>query len=62
MTLYVHTSQPFDSIMTFNVILEDTRQQPVFITVEDCKDIDDLISHVHAEFTGHTIEQITPVS
>ena len=48
--------------MTFNVILEDTRQQPVFITVEDCKDIDDLISHVHAEFTGHTIEQITPVS
>jgi len=47
--------------MTFNVILEDTRQQPVFITVEDCKDMDDLISHVQAEFTGHTIEQITPV-
>ena len=46
--------------MTFKVILGDKRTNKLtFATVEDCKDMDDLINHIHAEFPSHTIEQIT---
>lgn len=49
--------------MTFNVILEHfMTQQITFVTVEDCKDMSDLIDHVHAEFPDHNIEKITKVN
>ena len=36
--------------MTFKVILEDNwTNKLTFATVEDCKDMDDLINHIHAE-------------
>ena len=48
--------------MTFDVILEDNwTNKLTFATVEDCKDMDDLINHIHAEFPSHTIEQIKQV-
>lgn len=49
--------------MTFDVILEDNwTNKLTFATVEECKDMNDLINHVHAEFPSHTIEQIKEVN
>ena len=49
--------------MTFDVILEDNwTNKLTFATVEDCKDMDDLIDHIHAEFPSHTIETIKEVA
>ena len=48
-------------MMTFDVILERDNKL-TFATVEDCKDMDDLIDHIHAEFPSHTIEQIKEVN
>ena len=49
--------------MNFKVILEHWQtHQPMFVTVEDCKDMDDLINHIHAEFPSHTIDQIKEVN
>lgn len=48
--------------MTFKVILQDQwTDKFTFVTVEDCKDMDELINHVHDEFPTHTIEQIKEV-
>jgi len=49
-------------MMTFNVILENNwTNKLAFVTVEECKDMDDLIDHIHTEFPSHTIEQIKEV-
>lgn len=48
--------------MTFEVILEDNwTNKLTCATVSDCKDMDELIDHIHAEFPSHTIEQIKEV-
>ena len=48
--------------MTFDVILEDNWTNHLwFVTVEDCKDRDDLINHIHSEFPSHTIDNIREV-
>lgn len=46
--------------MTFRCTLEHWQtHQWCFITVEDCKDMDDLVDHVHREFPDYTINTIT---
>ena len=48
--------------MTFKFILQDRWTDKFsFVTVEDCKDMDDAITHIHHEFPSHTIEQIKEV-
>jgi len=49
--------------MTFKFILEsiDNWGKFSFVTVEDCRDMDDAINHVKREFSDFTIDQITPV-
>jgi len=45
--------------MNFSVILEDNwTNKLTFVTVEECKDMDDLINHIHVEFPSHTIHTI----
>ncbi len=49
--------------MTFNVTLQDWwTDKFTFVTVEDCKDRDELIEHIICEFPSHTIEQIKEVN
>ena len=48
--------------MTFNVILEHkVTQKLMFITVEECVDIDDCIDHVWQTAPDFQIESITKV-
>ena len=50
-------------MLTFKVILEnDITNKLTFVTVEDCKDMDDCITHIHNNFKGNTIEQIRQVN
>ena len=37
-------------------------QQPTFVTVEDCKDISELIDHLRVEFPDHDVQQIKEVN
>ena len=47
---------------TFNVILEhDVTRKLTFATIEECKDLEDCVNHIHNEFPLHNIEQITEV-
>lgn len=63
LTYYLSMREVYFLTMTFNVILEDNwTNKLTFATVEDCKDMDDLIDHIHAEFPSHTIEQIKEVN
>lgn len=49
--------------MTFKVILFDHwTNKPVFATIEDCVDVEDLVNHIHKEFPTLTIDQITEVN
>ncbi len=49
-------------MLTFKLILEHPiTNKLVFLTVEECIDIDDCINHVHREHPGFDIEQITLV-
>ena len=49
--------------MTFNVILEHINTGAIaFTTVEDCKDMDECIDHIHDHHPDHTIEQIKEVN
>lgn len=49
--------------MTFKFTLESQLNEGkfTFVTVEDCKDRDDAINHIHSEFPFHIIDQITEV-
>lgn len=49
--------------MTFKFTLESQRNEGkfTFVTVEDCKDMDDAINHIHSEFPFHTIEYVAKV-
>jgi len=49
--------------MTFDVILEDQwTNKLVFVTIEECIDLEDCVNHIHAEIPSHTIEQIKEVN
>lgn len=50
--------------MTFKFTLESQLSEGkfTFVTVEDCKDMDDAINHIHSEFPTHIIDQIMEVS
>ena len=49
--------------MTFKFTLESQLNEGkfTFVTVEDCKDMDDAINHIHSEFPFHTIDKVTKV-
>lgn len=49
--------------MTFKFTLESQLEEGkfTFVTVEDCKDMDDAINHIHSEFPNHTIEFINEI-
>lgn len=46
--------------MIFSVILEENNKL-MFVTLAECKDIDDAINCIHAEFPESTIEQIKEI-
>lgn len=46
--------------MIFSVILEENNKL-IFITLDDCKHIDDAINYIHAEHPESTIEQIKEI-
>ena len=49
--------------MKFDVILQDQwTDKFTFVTVEDCRDMDDLIDHIHNKFPSHTIDQIKKIN
>lgn len=46
--------------LIFDVTLEDNcTNKLIFVTVEDCKNIDELIDHIHHDFPSCTINSIT---
>lgn len=46
--------------LIFDVTLEDNwTNKLIFVTVEDCKNIDELIDHIHQDFPSCTINSIT---
>ena len=48
--------------MNFKVILEHkVTQKLMFITVEDCEDMDDCIDHILQTAPDFQLEQITPI-
>ena len=49
--------------MTFKFILESQliEGKYAFVTVKDCKDMDDAINHILSEFPCHIIDRITKV-
>lgn len=50
------------TMQTFKVILEHkVTQKLMFITVEECNDIDDCIDHIHSTAPDFQIESITEV-
>lgn len=49
-------------MLTFSVILEHWQtHQPMFATIEDCRDMADLIDHCRVEFSDYDIQQIREV-
>ena len=49
--------------MTFDLILEDgCSNKLAFVTITDCKVIDDAIDWVHKNWSGWNIEQIKEVN
>lgn len=49
--------------MTFKFILESQLSEGkyTFVTVEDCKDLEDAVNHIHAHFKHQSIEKVTKV-
>lgn len=47
--------------MTFKFILESQliEGQYTFVTVEDCKDLEDAVNHIHDNFKHQSIEKVT---